>query len=94
MLAGFKAVFDCIKAFSDTDFTEDFKKFAVPTLSLHGDDDQIVPIGAPALLSAKIVKGATLKIISGALHGMCSTLQDQLNAELLGFLGRRVQAAA
>ncbi len=85
MLAGFKAVFDCIKAFSDTDFTEDFKKFAVPTLILHGDDDQIVPIGAPALLSAKIVKGATLKIIPGAPHGMCSTLQDQVNAELLGF---------
>jgi non-heme chloroperoxidase len=94
MLAGHKAVFDCIKAFSETDFTEDLKKFDVPTLILHGDDDQIVPIGAAALLSSKIVKGATLKVYPGAPHGMCSTLKDQVNAELLAFFGRKVQAAA
>jgi len=94
MLAGHKAVFDCIKAFSETDFTEDLKKFDVPTLILHGDDDQIVPIGASALLSSKIVKGATLKVYPGAPHGMCSTLKDQVNAELLAFFGRSVQAAA
>jgi len=85
MLAGFKGVLDCIKAFSETDFTEDLKKFDVPTLILHGDDDQIVPIGAAALLSSKLVKGATLKIYPGAPHGMCSTLKDQVNAELLAF---------
>ena len=94
MLAGHKAVYDCIKAFSETDFTEDLKKFEVPTLILHGDDDQIVPIGASALLSSKIVKGATLKIYPGAPHGMCSTLKDQVNSELLGFFKRSEQAAA
>jgi non-heme chloroperoxidase len=94
MLAGHKAVFDCIKAFSETDFTEDLKKFDVPTLILHGDDDQIVPIGAAARLSSKIVKGATRKVYPGAPHGMCSTLKDQVNAELLAFFGRKVQAAA
>ncbi len=86
MVAGHKAVFDCIKAFSETDFMEDLKKFDVPTLILHGDDDQIVPIGASALLSSKIVRGATLKVYPGAPHGMCSTLKDQVNAELLAFL--------
>src|ERR1700736_683743 len=85
MLAGHKAVYDCIKAFSETDFTEDLRKFDVPTLILHGDDDQIVPIGASALLSSKIVKGATVKIYPGAPHGMCSTLKDQISSELLGF---------
>ncbi len=85
MMAGHKAVFDCIKAFSETDFTEDLKSFDVPTLVLHGDDDQIVPIAASALVSSKIVKGATLKVIPGAPHGMCSTLKDQINAELLAF---------
>jgi non-heme chloroperoxidase len=85
MLAGHKAVYDCIKAFSETDFTEDLKKFDVPTLILHGDDDQIVPIGDSALLSSKIVKGATLKVYSGAPHGMCSTLKDRVNADLLAF---------
>jgi non-heme chloroperoxidase len=94
MLCGFKAAYDCIKAFSETDFTEDLKKFDVPTLILHGDDDQIVPIGASALLSSKLVKGATLKIIPGAPHGMCSTLKDQMNAELLAFLQRSQQASA
>ena len=66
--------------------TEDLQKFDVPTLILHGDDDQIVPIGASALLSSKIVKGATLKIYPGAPHGMCTTLKDQVNADLLTFL--------
>jgi non-heme chloroperoxidase len=94
IVAGHKAVFDCIKAFSETDFTEDLKKFDVPTLILHGDDDQIVPIGAAALLSSKIVKGATLKIYPGAPHGMCSTLKDQVKAELLAFFKQTRQAAA
>ena len=92
-LAGHKAVFDCIKAFSETDFTEDLKKFDVPTLIMHGDDDQIVPIGASAMLSSKIVKGATLKVYPGAPHGMCSTLKDQINADLLGFIGRSKAAS-
>ena len=86
MMAGHKACYDCIKAFSETDFTEDLKKFDVPTLVLHGDDDQIVPIGASAMLSSKIIKGAMLKVIPGAPHGMCSTLKDQINAELLAFI--------
>jgi non-heme chloroperoxidase len=94
MIAGHKAVYDCIKAFSETDFTEDLKKFDVPTLILHGDDDQIVPIGAAGLLSSKIVKGATLKVYPGAPHGMCSTLKDQVNAELLAFFKQSNQAAA
>jgi non-heme chloroperoxidase len=94
MLAGHKACFDCIKAFSETDFTEDLKKFDVPTLILHGDDDQIVPIGDAGLMSAKIVKGAELKVLPGAPHGMCSTLKDQINAELLAFMQRSSQAAA
>lgn len=94
MLAGHKAVYDCIKAFSETDFTEDLKKFDVPTLILHGDDDQIVPIGAAAMLSSKLVKGAILKVYPGAPHGMCSTLKDQVNAELLAFFKQAKQAAA
>jgi non-heme chloroperoxidase len=94
MIAGHKAVYDCIKAFSETDFTEDLKKFDVPTLVLHGDDDQIVPIGAAAIHSSKIIKGATLKVYPGAPHGMCSTLKDQVNADLLGFIQRSGHAAA
>jgi non-heme chloroperoxidase len=86
MQAGFKGVIDCIKAFSETDFTEDFKKFDVPTLILHGDDDQIVPIGASALRSSKLVKNATLKVYPGAPHGLAYTHKDQLNADLLEFL--------
>jgi non-heme chloroperoxidase len=86
MLGGFKGLFDCIKAFSETDFTQDLKKFDIPTLVLHGDDDQIVPIADSAMLSSKIIKGATLKIYPGAPHGMCSTLKDQVNADLLAFL--------
>src|SRR6266403_416750 len=93
MLCGLKAAYDCIKAFSETDFTEDLKKFDVPTLVLHGDDDQIVPIGASALLSSKIVKGATLKVIARAPHGMCSTLKDQINAELLAFFKEQRRSA-
>lgn len=94
MLAGHKAVFDCIKAFSETDLTEDLKRFDVPTLILHGDDDQIVPIGASALLSSKIVKGSTLKIYAGAPHGMPSTLKDRVNEELLTFIAQNKAAAA
>lgn len=93
MLAGHKAVYDCIKAFSETDFTEDLKKINVPTLILHGDHDQIVPVADSALLSAKLVKGATLKVIPGAPHGMCSTLKDQINAELLVFFRQSREAA-
>jgi non-heme chloroperoxidase len=85
MLCGYNAAYDCIKAFSETDLTEDLKRFDVPTLILHGDDDQIVPIGASAMLSSKIVKGATLKVYPGAPHGCPSTLKDQINADLLAF---------
>jgi len=94
MLAGHKAVYDCIEAFSETDFTEDLKKFDVPTLILHGDDDQIVPIGAAAMLSVKLVRGAALKLIPGAPHGMCSTLKDQINEELLAFFKHSKKATA
>jgi non-heme chloroperoxidase len=94
MLAGYPAAYECIKAFSETDFTEDLKKFDMPTLILHGDDDQIVPIVAGGLRSAKIVKGATLKVYPGAPHGMCTTLKDQINADLLAFFkSERAQAA-
>ena len=86
MQAGFKGVIDCIKAFSETDFTEDLKEFDVPTLILHGDDDQIVPIGAAALRSSKLVRNATLEIYAGAPHGLAYTHKDQLNASLLAFL--------
>jgi non-heme chloroperoxidase len=86
MLGSIKGELDCIKAFSETDFTEDLKKFDVPTLILHGDDDQIVPIKASGLLSAKLVEGATLKIIPGAPHGMCTTLADEVNEVLLSFI--------
>jgi non-heme chloroperoxidase len=86
MMCGHKAAFDCIKAFSETDFTEDLKRIDVPTLVLHGDDDQIVPIADSALLTAKLVKSATLRVIPGAPHGMCSTIKDRINEELLAFL--------
>lgn len=94
MQAGMKAAFDCIRAFSETDFTEDLKKFDVPTLILHGDDDQIVPIGASAYLSSKIVKDAILKVYPGLPHGMCSTHKDLVNADLLAFVEGRARAAA
>jgi non-heme chloroperoxidase len=86
MLCGFVGFYQCIKVFSETDLTEDLKKFDVPTLIIHGDDDQIVPIGASALLSSKIVKGSKLKVYPGAPHGLPSTLKDQVNAELLVFI--------
>jgi non-heme chloroperoxidase len=86
MQAGRKNTFDCIKAFSETDFTEDLKKFDVPTLIIHGDDDQIVPIGAAAFRSSKLVNNAILKIYEGAPHGLAYTHKDRLNADLLAFL--------
>jgi non-heme chloroperoxidase len=94
MMGGAKAGYDCIKAFSETDFSEDLRKFDVPTLIMHGDDDQIVPIGAAALQSAKLVKGATLKVYKGFPHGMPTTNADQINADLLAFLEQRNEAAA
>jgi non-heme chloroperoxidase len=86
VLCGINAAYDCIKAFSETDQTEDLKKFDIPTLIMHCDDDQIVPIGAAAMQSSKIVKGAKLRVYPGAPHGMCSTLKDEINADLLAFL--------
>jgi non-heme chloroperoxidase len=86
MQAGFPASYFCIKAFSETDQTEDLKKFAIPTLILHGDDDQIVPIAAAGMLSSKLVKNAQFKIYKGAPHGMCTTLKDKVNEDLLGFI--------
>ena len=86
MLAGLPAAYDCIKAFSETDFTEDLKKLDVPTLIIAGDDDQIVPIADAALLQAKLIKGAELKVYKGAPHGLCSTLKDEVNADLLAFI--------
>lgn len=86
MLGGHKGLLDCIKQFSETDFTEDLKKFDVPTLIAHGDDDQIVPIGASAMLSSKLVKGSTLKVYPGLSHGLASTHADLFNADLLAFI--------
>jgi non-heme chloroperoxidase len=86
MMGGLKGQYDCIREFSEVDYTEDLKKFDIPTLIIHGDDDQIVPIGAAAHMSSKIVKGATLKVYPGAPHGLATTHQDQLNADLLAFL--------
>jgi non-heme chloroperoxidase len=86
MQGGAKGLYDCIRVFSETDHTEDLKKFDVPTLFLHGDDDQIVPIGASALLASKIVKGAKLKVYPGGSHGLTATHKDEVNADLLAFL--------
>ena len=86
MMAGFPASYFCVKAFSETDLTEDLKKIDVPTLVMHGDDDQIVPYADSALLSSKIIKNATLKLYKGASHGMCTTLKDQVNEDLLAFI--------
>jgi non-heme chloroperoxidase len=94
MMGGVKAGYDCIKAFSETDFTEDLKQFDVPTLILHGEDDQIVPIAASAPQSAKLVKGATLKTYPGFPHGMPTTNADQINADLLAFIKKSQQKAA
>lgn len=86
MLGGLPNVYFCVKAFGETDFTEDLKRFDVPTLILHGDDDQVVPVGITALVSSKIVKDATLKVYPGLPHGMCSTHKDLINADLLEFI--------
>jgi non-heme chloroperoxidase len=86
MQCGFKGAFDCVKVFSETDHNEDLKKFDVPTLIIHGDDDQIVPIKDSALLSSKLIKNAQLKVYQGAPHGLCSTEKDKVNADLLEFL--------
>ena len=86
MMGGIKAHYDCIKAFSETDFTDDLKKIDVPVLIMHGDDDQIVPIQGAALLSAKLVKQGTLKVYKGLPHGMATTHADTINADLLAFL--------
>ena len=94
MQAGFKNAYDCIKVFSETDLTEDLLNIDVPTLVIHGDDDQIVPIAASALLSADIVKQATLKIYEGAGHGLTTTLKDRLNADLLAFCRAGAAVAA
>lgn len=94
MMCGFPGSYFCIKAFSETDLTDDLKKFDVPTLVLHGDDDQIVPIAASALLSSKIIKNAKLVVYEGAPHGMCTTLKDRVNAELLAFFKGEQAATA
>jgi non-heme chloroperoxidase len=94
MLGGVKAHYDCIKAFSETDFTEDLKKIDIPVLVMHGDDDQIVPIGAAGSMSAKILKKATLRVYPGFPHGMPTTNADQINADLLAFVQRSSQASA
>jgi non-heme chloroperoxidase len=86
MMAGYPASYFCIKAFSETDLTEDLKKFDVPTLIMHGDDDQIVPIGASAMLSSKLIKNSQLKIYKGGSHGICQTQKDEVNRDLLAFL--------
>ncbi|HEY6199368.1 MAG TPA: alpha/beta hydrolase, partial [Candidatus Binatia bacterium] len=85
-MCGFPGSYFCIKAFSETDQHEDLKKFDVPTLIVHGDDDQIVPIGAAAMQSSKIVKNAELKIYKGAPHGLATTHKNQLNEDLLSFI--------
>jgi len=86
MLGGIKGQYDCVKQFSETDFTQDLKKFDIPTLILHGDDDQIVPIADSAQLSSKIIRNATLKVYPGAPHGMCTTIADKVNMDLLAFI--------
>src|ERR1700752_4502098 len=93
MLGGVKAHYDCIKAFSETDFTEDLGKIDIPVLVMHGDDDQIVPIGAAGLMSAKIVKNATLKVYPGYPHGMPATHADRINADLLEFIQKAQKSA-
>ena len=93
MMCGFPAACYCIKAFSETDCSEDLKKFDVPTLILHGDDDQIVPIDDSARLSVKLIKGAQLKVIPGAPHGMCSTRKDEINMDLLAFFKQSAPAS-
>ncbi len=86
MQVGFKAAFDCIKEFSESDFTNDLQRFDVPTLIIQGDDDQIVPIGASGYRSSKLIKGASLKVYPGAPHGLFATQRDQFNSDLLAFI--------
>jgi len=93
MQAGFPAAYDCIKAFSETDFRDDLKKFDIPTLVIHGDDDQIVPIAVGGLRSSKMIMGATLKIYKGAPHGLMTTHKDQFNTDLLEFARQQPEAA-
>jgi non-heme chloroperoxidase len=88
LMAGMPACYFCIKAFSETDQTEDLKKLDVPTLIMHGDDDQIVPIADSAMLSAKLVRGATLKVYRGGSHGMCTVNKNEVNEDLLAFIKR------
>jgi non-heme chloroperoxidase len=94
MMGSAKAQYDGIKAFSETDFTEDLKIINVPTLVMHGDDDQIVPVADSALLSAKLLKKATLKVYKGFPHGMCTTHADTINPDLLAFIAAPAQVAA
>jgi non-heme chloroperoxidase len=94
MMGGVKSHYDCIKAFSETDFTEDLKEIDVPTLILHGDDDQIVPIADSSLLSVKLLKNSTLKVYPGFSHGMCTTNPEQINMDLLTFVPQTKQASA
>jgi non-heme chloroperoxidase len=94
MMAGFPAAYFCIKAFSETDQTEDLKKFDVPTLVIQGDDDQIVPFADAGALQAKLIKGATLKVYKDAPHGLCTTHKDQVNEDLLAFFKSDAQRAA
>jgi non-heme chloroperoxidase len=95
MMAGFPAAYFCIKAFSETDQTEDLKKFDVPTLIIQGDDDQIVPAAAASTLQAKLIKGAEVKIYKGAPHGLCTTLKDEVNTDLLAFVqGKAAKASS
>lgn len=96
MTAGFKALFDCVKAFSETDFHEDLKKFNIPTLIIHGDDDQIVPVDATAISAARLIPKSHLEIIRGAPHGLASTHKTEINRALLAFFeqeGRVTKAA-
>jgi non-heme chloroperoxidase len=93
MQAGFPAAYDCIKAFSESDFTEDLKRFDIPTLVIHGDDDQIVPINISGLRTAKMIPGATLKVYKGAPHGVMTTNREEFNADLLQFANQETKSA-
>jgi non-heme chloroperoxidase len=94
MMTGLPAAYFCIKAFSETDFTEDLRRIDVPTLVLHGDDDQIVPIAGSAMLAVKLVRDATLKIYKGAPHGLCTTHKEEVNEDLRAFFKASHRAAA
>jgi non-heme chloroperoxidase len=94
MQAGFIAAYDCVRAFSETDFTDDLARFDIPTLVMHGDDDQLVPIGVGGQRAARMIKGATLKVYEGAPHGLMSTIKEQFNADLLRFVREGATTAA